>query len=291
MDWINKFSYHFGCVHDRWLQGLRRIEAMSAKREAASIRLWLCACVALLALAVSVSACHAPRRVTLTLSVAASVKDAIVDAEAVYQRDHSGLDFRNNFGSSGTLAREIEEGAPVDAFLSAASSPMDDLEAKGLVAPGTRRNLLRNSLVLIAPRDSRLRDFEGLTDPSVRLIALGDPASVPAGQYGRQALAALHFLDRLNKKFVMGGDVRQVLTYVETGNADAGLVYATDAQISGRVRIVAVAPDSTHDPILYPAAVIKTSQNGVTVRNFIEYLSSPEAQAIFAKHGFTIASP
>jgi len=161
--------------------------------------------VALLALAISISACHAPQRVMLTLSVAASVKDAILEAEAAYLRDHAGIDFRNNFGSSGTLAREIEEGAPVDAFISAASKPVDDLEANGLIAPGTRRNLLRNSLVLIAPRDSRLRDFHGLTDPSVRLIALGRSRSVPAGQYGRQTLAALHLLDRLNQKLVLEG--------------------------------------------------------------------------------------
>jgi molybdate transport system substrate-binding protein len=229
--------------------------------------------------------------VTLTLSVAASVKDAIIEAETAYRRDHAAIEFRNNFGSSGTLAREIEEGAPVDAFISAASRPMDDLEAKGLIASGTRRNLLRNSLVLIAPLDSPLRDFQGLTDPSVRLIALGDPASVPAGQYGRQTLAAMHLLDRLNKKVVMGGDVRQVLTYVETGNADAGIVYATDAQTSSHVRIVAVAPDWSHDAIIYPAAVVKASQNGGVARDFIDYLSTPEAQAIFVKHGFTIATP
>jgi molybdate transport system substrate-binding protein len=224
--------------------------------------------------------------VTLTLSVAASVKDAIIEAETAYRRDHAAIEFRNNFGSSGTLAREIEEGAPVDAFISAASRPMDDLEAKGLIASGTRRNLLRNSLVLIAPLDSPLRDFQGLTDPSVRLIALGDPASVPAGQYGRQTLAAMHLLDRLNKKVVMGGDVRQVLTYVETGNADAGIVYATDAQTSSHVRIVAVAPDWSHDAIIYPAAVVKASQNGGVARDFIDYLGTPEAQAIFVKHGF-----
>jgi molybdate transport system substrate-binding protein len=229
--------------------------------------------------------------VTLTLSVAASVKDAIIEAETAYRRDHAAIEFRNNFGSSGTLAREIEEGAPVDAFISAASRPMDDLEAKGLIASGTRRNLLRNSLVLIAPLDSPLRDFQGLTDPSVRLIALGDPASVPAGQYGRQTLAAMHLLDRLNKKVVMGGDVRQVLTYVETGNADAGIVYATDAQTSSHVRIVAVAPDWSHDAIIYPAAVVKASQNGGVARDFIDYLGTPEAQAIFVKHGFTIATP
>ena len=260
-------------------------------RRAEGIRLEPCFCAALLALAVSIGACHAPRRVTLTLSVAASVKDAILEAEAAYRRNHAGVDFRNNFGSSGTLTREIEEGAPVDAFISAASKPMDDLEAKGLIAPGTRRNLLRNSLVLIAPLDSPLHDFQGLTDPSVRLIALGDPAGVPAGQYGRQTLAAQHLLDRLNKKFVLGGDVRQVLTYVETGNADAGIVYATDAQTSGRVRIVAFAPDWSHDAIVYPAAVVKASQSGGATRDFIDYLGNPEAQAIFVKHGFTMATP
>ena len=260
-------------------------------RRAEGIQFGACFCLALLALAVCILACKAPRRVTLTLSIAASFKDTVLEAEDAYRRDHAGIDFRNNSGSSGTLALEIEEGAPVDAFISAASKPMDDLEAKGLIAPGTRRNLASNSLVLIAPRDSRLRDFQGLTDSSVRLIALGDPASVPAGQYGRQTLAALHLLDRLDRKFVMGGDVRQVLTYVETGNADAGIVYATDAQTSGRVRIVAVAPDWSHDAIVYPAAVVRASQKEDAARNFIDYLSKPEAQGIFAKHGFTIASP
>ncbi|MFY9854964.1 MAG: molybdate ABC transporter substrate-binding protein [Terracidiphilus sp.] len=260
-------------------------------RRARGIRSGPFSCVVLLAIAVSICACHAPRRVTLTLSVAASVKEAILETEAAYQRDHAAIEFRNNFGASGTLAREIEEGAPVDAFLSAASKPMDDLEAKGLIASGTRRNLLRNSLVLVAPLDSPLRDFQGLTDPSVRLIALGDPASVPAGQYGRQTLVALHLFDRLNKKLVLGEDVRQVLTYVETGNVDAGIVYATDAQTSGRVRIVAVAPEWSHDAIVYPAAVFKASYNGNAARGFIDSLSTPEAQAIFVKHGFTMATP
>lgn len=264
---------------------------MRAGQETEGIRLGLCSCAALLVLAASIGACHAPRHATLTLSVAASLKNAILEVETVYQRDHAGIDFRNNFGSSGTLALEIEEGAPVDAFLSAAPRPMDDLERMGLLAPKTRRSLLRNSLVLIAPRDSRLQDFQGLTDRSVRLIALGDPASVPAGQYGRQTLAALHLLDKLNTKLVLGSDVSQVLTYVETGNADAGIVYATDAQTSGRVRIVAVAPDSSHDAIVYPAAVVKASLNAEAARNFVDYLGSPAAQAIFVKHGFTIASP
>src|ERR1035441_7232321 len=127
-----------------------------------------CSRAALLLLVATLCGCHAARRSTLTISAAASLHDAIVETEAAYNGDHANTDFRNNFGSSGILAREIEQGAPVDLFLSAASKPMDDLNAAGLIAPETRQNLLRNTLVLIAPSDSLLRGFEGLTDKSVR---------------------------------------------------------------------------------------------------------------------------
>jgi len=119
---------------------------------------------------------------------------------------------------------------------------------------------------------------------------LGDPASVPAGQYGKQTLVALHLFDAISAKLVLAKDVRQVLAYVETGNADAGLVYATDAQSSGKVRVVAVAPESAHDPIIYPEAAIKGSRNVTAALKFIEYLRTPAAQAIFVKHGFTISA-
>jgi molybdate transport system substrate-binding protein len=254
------------------------------------LQLLRCAGIALLSASALVSSCYGGQRTVLTLSAAASLQDALVEAENAYKHNHADVDFRNNFGSSGTLAREIEDGAPVDAFLSAASKPMDDLQAKGLVAAGTRQNLLRNSLVLIAPSDSHLRGFDGLTDQSVKVIALGDPGSVPAGQYGKQTLSGLHLYDKVSAKLVLGKDVRQVLTYVETGNADAGLVYATDAQSSGKVRIVAVAPDWSHDSIVYPAAVMKSSHNDAGAREFIKFLASPAAKAIFVKHGFTIAS-
>jgi molybdate transport system substrate-binding protein len=234
---------------------------------------------------------HGSAQTKLTVSAAASLKEGLAETEAAYRQGHADVEFINNFGSSGTLAAQIDQGAPVDIFVSAAAKPMDELAAKGLIVAGSRRNLLRNTLVLIAPLDSKLRDFQGLADASIRVIALGDPASVPAGQYGRQTLSALHLLDKLNAKFVLGKDVRQVLTYVETGNADAGLVYATDAQASGKVRVVATAPESAHDPIVYPAAVVKGSRGEGTARQFVEYLCSPAAQTIFMKHGFTIAAP
>jgi molybdate transport system substrate-binding protein len=252
-------------------------------------RSWKYLCAALFATALA-GACHAPRRTVLTISVAASLTEAIGEIEAAYKHEHPAVELRNNFGSSGTLAQEIERGAPVDVFLSAAAKPMDELVAKGLIVPGSRQDLLRNTLVLIAPQDSKLENFQGLADGSVRVIALGDPASVPAGQYGQQTLRALHLLDQLGSKLVLAKDVRQVLTYVETGNADAGLVYGTDAQVSGKVRVVATAPDETHDPIVYPVAVIN-GRNEDEARKFADYLNGSSAKAVFMKRGFTIASP
>ena len=250
-----------------------------------------CCCITLVALTALICASYTSAQTRLTVSAAASLKDALAETEAAYRQSHANVDFSNNFGSSGTLAAQIDQGAPVDLFLSAAAKPMDELEAKGLIVAGTRHNLLRNTLVLIAPLDSQLKDFQGLTGTSVRVIALGDPASVPAGLYGRQTLVALNLLGKLNAKLVLAKDVRQVLTYVETGNADAGLVYATDARASVKVRVIATAPETTHDPIIYPAAVVRGSHSEKAARKFVEYLRNPTAQAIFVKHGFTIAAP
>jgi molybdate transport system substrate-binding protein len=236
------------------------------------------------------SSCRENKRVTLTISAAASLQETLGEVETLYRFGHTAVDFRNNFGSSGTLEREIEQGAPVDVFISAAAKPMDDLEEKGLVANGTRANLVHNSLALIAPRDSKLQGFAGLGDKSTRLIAVGDPASVPAGQYAQQTLNALHLSDQVKGKLVLGEDVRQVLTYVETGNADAGFVYATDAQMSRGVRVIAIVPEFAHDPIVYPAAVVKRSENQEEARRFVKFLGSSEAKEIFTKHGYTLAS-
>jgi molybdate transport system substrate-binding protein len=149
---------------------------------------------------------------------------------------------------------------------------------------------VHNSLALIAPRDSKLQGFAGLGDKSTRLIAVGDPASVPAGQYAQQTLNALHLSDQVKGKLVLGEDVRQVLTYVETGNADAGFVYATDAQMSRGVRVIAIVPEFAHDPIVYPAAVVKRGENQEEARRFVKFLGSSEVKEILTKHGYTLAS-
>ena len=139
-----------------------------------------CRFIVFVALAAVFCACVASAQTTLTISAAASLKEALAETETAYKQSHANVEFSNNLGSSGTLAAQIDQGAPVDVFLSAAAKPMDELEAKQLIVAGTRRNLLRNSLVVIAPLNSKLQDFQGLADGSIRMIALGDPAGVPA---------------------------------------------------------------------------------------------------------------
>lgn len=238
----------------------------------------------------SLSACRATHRVVLTASVAASLTDAIQAAEGAYTQAHPDIEFRNNFGGSGALAQQIEHSAPVDIFLSAAAGPMNQVEGKGLLVPGSRRDLLRNSLVLIAPLHSTLSGIDQLAGPAVRSIAIGDPGPVPAGLYAQQSLTALGLYNTLHPKFVLAESVRQVLAFVETGNADAGFVYATDAATSGKVRIVATAPGLTHDPIVYPAAALRTGAQPAAASDFVAWLASPAARSLFTQRGFTMAA-
>lgn len=228
-----------------------------------------------------------PAAQQITVSAAASLKDAITAIDQDFHRAHPDIDVTPNFGGSGTLQLQIEQGAPVDVFISAAPQQMDALAAKNLLLPGTRVDLLKNELVLIAPKSSSVvKGFDDLKKPEVRVIAVGDPRSVPAGTYARQVLTALAMYDALKSKMTFATDVRQVLADVETGSAEAGLVYATDAAISSNVRVVADAPAGTHQPIIYPAAVLQASMNPQAGRAFVHYLSSPSARAVFAKYGF-----
>jgi molybdate transport system substrate-binding protein len=165
---------------------------------------------------------------------------------------------------------------------------MDALKSEGLLVAGTRRDVVGNSLVLITPVGAvRVKDFTDLASPEVKTIALGEPATVPAGMYARQTLGNLGLFRTVEKKIVYAKDVRAVLTYVETGNADAGIVYRSDAKASTKARVAALAPAASHDPIVYPAAVLKDSKHIAGARAFLEFCGSPEADAVFRKYGFT----
>jgi molybdate transport system substrate-binding protein len=229
----------------------------------------------------------------LTVSAAISLKDALDEAKQTYIAANPNVTIAANYGASGTLEIQIEQGAPVDIFLSAAPKQMDALETKALLVGGTRRDLLRNEVVLIVPKDSSapISSFQDLARADVKQVALGEPVTVPAGQYAKEVLTSLGIYDAVNSKAILGKDVRQVLTYVETGNVDAGIVYATDAMSSAKVKVVATAPAKSHSPVIYPAAVIKASKNPTAARAFLDFLAGPRGLAIFQKYGFTAATP
>jgi molybdate transport system substrate-binding protein len=228
----------------------------------------------------------------LTVSAAVSLKDALDEISQLYRVAKPEVSLHFNLGGSGTLQLQIEQGAPVDLFISASPGEMNNLESKSLVLPGTRKDLLKNQIVLIVPNgENVVGSFQDLAKPDVKFIAMGEPQTVPAGKYAQETLTHLGIYDQLKPKFVLGRDVREVLTYVATGNADAGIVYATDAQSSKDVKVVAKAPEDSHSPVIYPVAVIKDSRNSAAAKDFENFLSGPQARAVFMKFGFTPLSP
>jgi molybdate transport system substrate-binding protein len=229
----------------------------------------------------------APTPSSVTVSAAISLKDALDQLGREFERDHLGAKITFNYGASGTLQHQIEQGAPVDVFFAAAQKQMDALQSAGLIVTETRHDIVANDLVLIAPSASDdIHTFQDLAKSSVKTVALGEPETVPAGMYAQQTLEKLNLWDAVKKKAVYAKDVRQVLTFVATGNADAGLVYRTDAQTSPKIRTIFTAPPSSHDPIVYPAAVLKNSKDQAAARAFLQFLETPHALEIFKTYGF-----
>ncbi|WP_027366100.1 molybdate ABC transporter substrate-binding protein [Desulfotruncus alcoholivorax] len=224
--------------------------------------------------------------VNLTIAAAASLQDALKELADVYSKTHPDVTIDYNFASSGTLQKQIEEGAPVDLFLSAGQKQMDAVAEKNLIDPTTRKDLLGNEMVLIVPQNSKLTQFDELTGAGITKISIGTPETVPAGKYAKETLASLNLWDRLQPKLVLAKDVRQVLTYVETGNVDAGLVYKSDAMVGKNIKIAAIASADTHQPIVYPMAVIKSTKYPEQAKAFADFLASKEAAVSFKKYGF-----
>jgi molybdate transport system substrate-binding protein len=232
------------------------------------------------------------RAESLTISAAISMKDALIDAGHAFEAK-TGDQLTFNFLASGPLMKQIEEGAPVDIFVSASHKQMDELKAKGLIDPVTERIIAKGELVLIVPVDEKdsPTNFAQLADSKFKRIAIGEPNSVPAGDYAMQTLRSLNLADVLKDRLQTAINVRQVLDYVERGEVDAGIVYRTDALSSGgKVRIVATADESTHKPIDYPAAVIKGSKAPAEAEKFLQYLGSSDGQGILKNHGFVAAA-
>lgn len=223
----------------------------------------------------------------VTVFAASSLQDTLKDLKTRYEKTHPGVKLILSFGASGQLQTQIAAGAPADLFISAAPEYMDKLATAGLLRAGSRCDLLGNELVLIAPvPDGRLKSLAGLQEKFVERIALGEPGSVPAGQYAVASLRTLALHDALKPKFIFALNVRQVLDLVARGEVDAGFVYRSDAMQSSQVRIAATVPDESHPPIVYPAAVIAGRPQMAAAGEFLNYLAGPEAQAVFRTAGF-----
>lgn len=229
--------------------------------------------------------------IELLIAAAASLLYAAEDLTELYQEAAPHVKLTYSFGGSGALQTQIEEGAPADIFFSAAQKQMNELEEKGYLLAGSRRNLLENRVVLIVPQGGGegIASFADVAGDTVSIIALGEPGSVPVGQYAEEIFTNLGLLDAIKKKTVnYGSDVTQVLTWTEAGEVDCGVVYATDAATSDKITVVCAAPDGSVSPVIYPVAVLEQTQQAGEAQAFIEFLSSAAATAVFEKYGFTV---
>jgi molybdate transport system substrate-binding protein len=224
----------------------------------------------------------------IKVSAAISLKDAFTEIGILYE-NRNGIRVIYNFGASGVLQKQIEAAAPVDIFASASEKQMNELSTKDLIDQESRRDFAKNRLVLIVPNDSplKLSSFEDLNSREIKRIAIGNPKTVPVGQYSYQLLENLKILSGVKERIIEAENVRQVLDYVMRGEVDAGIVYASDIIVAkGRVQVAIEAPLDKHDPIIYPIAVIKDSKEKEASRKFIDLLLSEEGQAILKNYQF-----
>jgi molybdate transport system substrate-binding protein len=282
----------FTWIHIQWnmttAQGKEIIMARGV-RFPVSRRLLACLFCILLSSAWSIAALAQAER--LVVFAATSLKDALDEVNEAFRRE-KGTESSTSFAASSTLAKHIEAAAPADVFISADLDWMDYLAEKKLIKPETRANLLGNRLVLIAPADSTAKFAIGPNFPLAQALgngrlAIADPEAVPAGKYGKAALEALGAWSAVADRLAPAANVRSALALVARGEAPLGIVYQTDAASSKSVKIVGTFPEDSHPPIIYPMAVMASSTNPAAV-DYLAYLKSPAARAIFEKYGFAV---
>lgn len=226
--------------------------------------------------------------VEIRISAAASLTDALDDFKKSFERDNADITLTFMYGGSGKLASQIEEGAPSDLFLSASIKDMDTLEDKDLIQEDTREDFTKNALVLIVNKDKKdfVTSFEEIDPSTIDYLAIGEPETVPAGRYTKEVFDHLNLWKPMQDKLVLASDVRQVLTQVELGNSDYGVVYSSDSFISNKVQSVAEADASWHQPIVYPGAVLTNTEHSEEAQQVLDALLGDQGQEILANHGF-----
>ncbi|PMB36916.1 molybdate ABC transporter substrate-binding protein [Fischerella thermalis] len=261
------------------------------KRLFAGMALFAVTLVITILTAIYTSPTLAQQQLSLTVSSAIALSEPLQEIKQIYQRQQPNVKLIYNLGASGALQQQIESGASVDVFISAAPKQMDALETKGLLLDNTRRNLVTNRIVLIVPKASKgISSLQDLTKSQVKRIAIGNPKSVPIGQYSEEIFKNVGITEKIKSRLVFGNTVRQVLGYVSSGNVDAGIVWVTDARTSKQVKVVQTIPENLHSPAIFPVAVIKNSQNTNAAITYVQFLFSNTAKNIFTKYGFRIAS-
>lgn len=224
--------------------------------------------------------------IELNISAAASLKESLGDIQNEFKKVKPNINLTINFGASGSLQQQIEQGAPCDIFISAGQSQMKALEDKGLTLENTKRDLVKNDLVLVGSKDTKITGLSDLTSDKVTKIAVGEPKSVPAGKYADEVFEKLGIKDNVSSKLIFGKDVREVLAWTASGNADVGFVYKSDALTSDTAKIIETIPENMHSPITYPIEIIKASKNPEAAKLFEDFLFNDKCQEIFKNYGY-----
>lgn len=224
----------------------------------------------------------------ITICAAASLTDALNEIKPKFEEE-KGIKLTLNFASSGTLKKQIEQGAPADVFISASKKYMDQLEATDLIDENSRKDLLKNKLVLIVSNEyqDKIKNISDLSNMDMK-ISIGEPESVPAGRYAKESLIYLGLWEQLKDTFIYAKNVKQVVKYVETGDVDAGIVYNSDATLLKSSVVVQMLEEESHKPIVYPVAIISSSKKKEAGEKLLDYFTNSEVKEIFEKYGFDL---
>ncbi|MCL1468078.1 molybdate ABC transporter substrate-binding protein [Argonema galeatum] len=240
---------------------------------------------------VLISCTQQVKPVVLTISAGTSLKSSLEEIKEIYTQEKPNVSIIYNFNSSGSHQKAIEQGANVDIYITGGSQFMDNLQSKGFVIKDTRKNLLRNQIILIGPKNSTgISNFNDLTDNQIKRLAISNPNNGSSGKYGEEVLQYFGILEQVKSKFVFAKSGTEIVSFVDKGNADAGIMYATDAIKVNQIKIVAIAPENSHSPITYSAAVLKASKNIPQAKEFVQFLQTDRAGSVFVKYGFAIVT-
>lgn len=225
--------------------------------------------------------------VEINISAAMGLKDALADIQKEYEATNANVRLVFNLAPSGVLQQQLEQGVPADLFISAAVKQVNDLQSKNLVISSTRKILVTDRLVLVVSKNSPLAIDSFLDLQKVTKFGMGEPGTVPAGQYAMELLKTIGIWESVQDKAVRAKDVHTVIAYVESGNVDAGIVFATVAALTDKVKVVAGAPEGSHTPVAFPAVVMANARHPQEAEAFLNYLCSPQSAAVFKKYGFS----